>query len=167
MAKRTSSFEIVMTAAMIVITLLIMIGLYNQFTAKHWEEKEELQVWDAKAPFGHYWVDTEGSFFLGSGEVDSTLSESYTIKYMEGDVLVTKIFSATGDGDGEKITVHLTNSTDITLTVTHHMTDDTFDRSPRLDYDSYELYLPSLDYPGPVRDSLLGHGGHPWHYWRH
>lgn len=70
-------------------------------------------IWDAQAPFGHYWVDTEGNFVFGSGSIDSNLKESYTIKYLSGDELVTVICSATDP----YVHLHLTGPNETTMKI--------------------------------------------------
>lgn len=57
---------------------------------------ETLDVWDAQAPFGHYWVSTQGEGSIFHFEMWSNLVESYTIKFMQNGELKTAIFPSTG-----------------------------------------------------------------------
>lgn len=71
---------------------------------------EKRDVWYCDAPFGHYWVEMTGSGFI-CFYMESDLVESYTIKYLEGDVVKTLIF----DAMGPELVVHLTTDMNMTF----------------------------------------------------
>ena len=63
-----------------------------------------VEPWYVQAPFGHYWVDIEGSMF----GFDSDLRESYTIKYFENGELQSAYITSTDPN----LHVYIVNSTD-------------------------------------------------------
>ena len=65
--------------------------------------QQELYMCDA--PFGTYWTDVEGYFVLFGGVIDSELRESYTVKYLVGDVLISEYYASTDPN----LVVHLTD----------------------------------------------------------
>jgi hypothetical protein len=78
-------------------------------------EKTELMdtwtVWECDAPHGRYWIDESASGGLTFFKSSSDLKESYTVKYLEGDILRTIIFDSTNPS----FLVHLTGNHTMTL----------------------------------------------------
>ena len=66
---------------------------------------EEYDVWITDAPFGTYWTNARGGGSILFFSTHSSLSESYTVKYMDGDEVVTVILCSTD----EQVHVHLTD----------------------------------------------------------
>lgn len=62
------------------------------------QQTKKYEIYRCTAPFGILWVETDGMgtflFISGSMTIDSELSESYIVKYMDGD-LKTLILKAT------------------------------------------------------------------------
>ena len=87
----------------LVVTIIMFAGFFwfigevsNEFEVDHsYETNETYEIWDAKAPFGNYWTNTEGSGNFIYYESTSSLTESYTIKYLDDGELKTVILSAT------------------------------------------------------------------------
>ena len=80
--------------ALLLTVIFVVAGipsLYLSFMANELEEETfetHIDIYHCDAPFGHYWAHIEGSISGGivfSGEMDSELRESYTIKTLSKD----------------------------------------------------------------------------------
>lgn len=137
--------------ACIVITVLGgLIGFIvdQGFAHNVWKVDGTQDIWSCDAPFGHFYVNVDGSWGLLAGSISSTPSEAYTVKYLAGNELVTVVLDATG----LKTHVIFTNMTDpmaMKLAIYHRYNDGWFHpgwfgRDQSFDnYDvMYKIYLP-------------------------
>jgi len=60
-----------------------MLSAAYQITPEQWITTGTRQIYYVELPIGKFWTNTEGSFVFGCGSIDSTLSESYNIKYFK------------------------------------------------------------------------------------
>jgi hypothetical protein len=131
-------FALFMTVVMaftllIPLTITIPMGIYENF-----ETHEEYELWSCDAPFGRYWVDSTERVWFISVFVDSSLEESYTMKYLVGDELKTMILSATA----ENVHLYLTNDTTEMRLVIDKVWRDPLRGSTTLVEAEYHIYVP-------------------------
>jgi len=89
--KKCDSWKLLIVGCVVASLIIISFGLVA--STRTWGTN----IYDCyyvDAPFGRYWTDTEGQFFLASGYITSSLTESYTVKYWKGDKLETIILDA-------------------------------------------------------------------------
>jgi hypothetical protein len=87
--------KVILVMCIIAISAILAASWVLGPTTTKIESTDSYEIWDLNAPFGRYWVDTNGRFIFASGNLDSEIQESYTIKYLVGDELKTVIVSST------------------------------------------------------------------------
>jgi len=102
------------------------------------EVTNEYALWSCDAPYGRYWVDTEGTLSFLWGSIDSTLVESYTLKYLVGDELKTLILSSTA----ENVHLHLTVNLSMTFEEIQLVRDYQIGPSREMWEPEYHIYVP-------------------------
>jgi len=73
---------------------IILVPTLGDITVSVTVETTEYDIYHVDAPFGVLWRDVSGSFVLASGHLDTTLRETYIVKYIIGNQLHTKQFDA-------------------------------------------------------------------------
>ncbi len=107
-ALRTFWWSKKQIVGIIILILLVCVGppmltgviLCNSFESNDIVEVSTYDIWYFSGPFGEFYADGEGKWeagLLGSGpgEFSTTPSESYVIKYLDGNQLITLAIDAT------------------------------------------------------------------------
>jgi hypothetical protein len=130
---------IVIVTIIMVITAGVLVG-YASTIPQPRSQTLEFKVWDAQAPFGHYWVQPQGSGNLLFYRQTSNLQETYVIKFIDSDgILRTVMLPSTWPN----LNVHLTdNSSVMKIVVT--TPPGVYDRQGWTDNDKtvWDLYVP-------------------------
>lgn len=75
--------------------ILTCFGLFEREYTQYEKIEGSFPIYYAEVPNGKIWVDIEGHFVLGCGSIDSSLKETYIIKYLDGNELKTYQADAT------------------------------------------------------------------------
>lgn len=102
------------------------------------ELAESGEIWSCDAPYGRYWIDQSGSVCFLWGSVESTLVESYTVKYLVGDELKTMILSSTASN----VHLHLTVNDTMYFEVWQEYADPDVGPLRKLGTPEYHIYVP-------------------------
>ena len=122
----------------IIVTGLAAMVLTLKHDAHELKLTHQWDVWSCDAPFGTYWVELDGGGNLIGFSIDSNLQESYTVKYLEGDVLRTQIFASTDP----YFIVHLTDNDTMTMERYQHVWRDYLGDESLRGPTTYHLYIP-------------------------
>ena len=143
MSEMTSKLDVLYCCSLVVIvTVIVLAGGLIAATIKVDTGEMRLtntwELWECDAPHGIYWVETSATGFLIIFSASSQLMESYTVKYLEGDVLKTQIFASTDP----YFIVHLTDNDSLTLERYQHVWKDSFGDESLRGPTTYHLYIP-------------------------
>ena len=136
-------FEVALFVGKIGMVILVMIGVIA-FTMTFPRSTEKLKVveswtvWECDAPHGRYWTDESASGGLTFFKSSSDLKESYTVKYLQGDILRTIIFDSTNSN----FLVHLTTTSNMTLEICKTTYKNGFGHESLDGPTIYQLYIP-------------------------
>ena len=94
-------------AMMFAISGMFVSAVSGEHSVTHEIYEVSHEVFSTDAPFGKYWTNIHGTFFLASGSFSTDLIESYTVKYMGDNNAVYTLIKTSSDST---LTVHLTSS---------------------------------------------------------
>lgn len=126
---------------LIIVVVVVMAAFAIISTPVDTEETQrthQWDVWSCDAPFGTYWTEASGGGCFLYYSMDSSLMESYTVKYLEGDVLKTQIFASTDP----YFIVHLTDENSMTLERYQHIYENYLGEETLRGPTTYHLYIP-------------------------
>ena len=118
---------VVVIIVAVVVYLCLMPFFVHGVSPYSWTTKE-YTVYTTDAPFGKYWIHTYGEMngflIVFHGYTDSRITESYTIKFMEGNELHTIILPSTDS----RLHIYLTDdNTTMRLYISYYSWDDSSD----------------------------------------
>jgi hypothetical protein len=128
---------------MIIFFGMLIGGLaYGETFDENYIIEDTIDVWYTDAPFGNYWVETEGWGNFIRFSIESELRESYTIKYLEGNKVESMYFDTSED----LLDVYLTDDVNnMTLICENHYRRNNWYEVDYLKSTSYKLYIPNPD----------------------
>ena len=90
-------FTIFIVAMVLLVLTVIGVAMGANLFGEVRETHEEYDVIYVDAPFGRFYSGTEGHMTWPTGEQWVTTGEAYTVKYLEGNEIKTKILSSEDD----------------------------------------------------------------------
>ena len=79
-------FIFVVLAVLVTVNTGALCYHYDKCSSYEAAVVDNYDIWYCNAPFGKYWVDISGGALYFSGELKSSLTETYTIKYLVNNI---------------------------------------------------------------------------------